>query len=166
MISFLNPEELDRILEKTNRPVLVACLSMESGFQKQKAALDNIRRLFGEALSVYLLDAEHIDFAGNRFGIRGTPTYIMFHNGGRKDRIMGRMEEDDILAFVYDSLCGFGWKGYSESADRQQAHRGERTVVAKSVVKKSGQRRRNEESIAFGGHRGDGAVTFTHSTNH
>ncbi len=114
MISFLNSEELNKVLEKKTQPLLIACLDRENGFQNQKAALDNIRRLFGEALSVHLLDAEHVDFIGNRFGIRGTPTYILFHNGHRKDRIMGRMDEEGILAFVYDSLCGCGWREYSE----------------------------------------------------
>ncbi len=104
MVSFLNREELNAILEEKTGPVLIACLDRGSGFNAQKAVLDGIRHIFGKALSVYLLDAEHIDFIDNRFGIRGAPTYILFQKGERKDRIMGRIDKEDISAFVSETL--------------------------------------------------------------
>jgi len=88
------------------KPVLMACLSRDFRYREQKKVLDSVLGEYGEAIKVYLRDKESLG-SFERFGIEGSPTFIIFYQGEEKGRMLGRAEKATLSAFISRILSSF-----------------------------------------------------------
>jgi len=105
----INSEKLDNFeteVLKEKRPVLMACLSRDFRYEEQKKILDCVLSEYGESLKVCLRDKETLG-TFRRFGIEGSPTFIIFHEGKEQGRMMGKVEKDSLNSFISRILSSF-----------------------------------------------------------
>ncbi len=88
------------------RPVLMACLSHDFRYSEQKEVLDSVSSKYGEALKVCLRDKETLG-TFRRFEIEGSPTFIIFHEGEERGRMLGKAERDTLSSFISRILSSF-----------------------------------------------------------
>ncbi len=87
-------------------PVLLAYISGGYDHKSQSEVLDNLSNIYGDSLKVCLLSKE-FNKAFNKFKIEGTPTFITFHKGKEKGRLLGKSDMAALNAFVCETLPCF-----------------------------------------------------------
>jgi thioredoxin-like negative regulator of GroEL len=103
-------EDFQRQVIEERRPVLVACIHLDSEFKEQREALEGVSRFYGEALKVCLLDEDSIGALREKLGIGGTPAFVILYGGKERDRMLGKVDSDTLRVFVLRALPKlFGW---------------------------------------------------------
>ncbi len=93
------------ILEEEG-PVLLAYISEGYGHKSQAETLDNLSNIYGDSLKMCLLRKE-CNKAFKKFKIKGSPTFITFHKGKEKGRLLGKSDMAALNAFVCETLPCF-----------------------------------------------------------
>ncbi len=100
----IGPQEFEsNVLHQVN-PVLLVCLRKDGGFRSQLEAIEAVCRELVEGLDVYLLDEDYITSFWERFGIKGTPTFMIFYNGRGVAKLLGRASARTLSTFIQDYL--------------------------------------------------------------
>ncbi len=86
MIISIGADSFDSEVLVEKRPVLIACVSRDYDYDKQTGVLGGVSKRYGKKLKVCLLDEDSIG-AFMRFGIEGSPAFIIFHEGVEKGRM-------------------------------------------------------------------------------
>ncbi len=86
------------------RPVLLACSHLCPEFREQKEILQSLSKSYAGALKVCLLDTDCIAAFRETLGIVGTPTFLIFHGGKEKGRMLGRVDREALASFVLRTL--------------------------------------------------------------
>ena len=94
----------DILLKKM--PVLLAFIRRDYDYKQQTKILDNIAKKHGKKLEIYLFDETSAGLFV-KFGIEGSPAFIIFHKGQEKNRMLGKADNDSLSAFVSSSLKNF-----------------------------------------------------------
>ena len=87
----------------------MACLSRDFRYREQKKVVDIVSIEYGEALKVCLQDKESLG-SFEKYGIEGSPTFIIFYQGEEKGRMLGKAERDTLNAFISRILSSFEMK--------------------------------------------------------
>ena len=100
----ISPQEFESNVLHEAKPVLLVCLRKDGGFRSQLEAIEEVCRELGGGLDVYLVDEDYITTFWERYGIRGTPTFMMFCNGRGVARLLGRASAPTLSTFIRDYL--------------------------------------------------------------
>ncbi len=84
-------------------PVLLAYISEGHNHKSQAEVLDILSNIYGNSLKVCLL-SERFNKAFVKFKIEGTPTFITFHKGKEKGRLLGKSDMAALNTFVGETL--------------------------------------------------------------
>ncbi|WP_051694491.1 thioredoxin family protein [Desulfohalovibrio reitneri] len=81
-------------------PVLVACLDERGEMDGLAEAVHTAAKSFEGEIRVRLVDSDLLPMLRNRLGVTGTPTILLFKEGRECSRLLGRFEDEHILAFL------------------------------------------------------------------
>jgi hypothetical protein len=107
-ISEILIDTIDTFLGEEKRPILIAVL------RKDRELVGTLRQLADvatapegqEVLGCYTLD-ELLPYFMNRFGVGGTPTFLMILSGVITGTMLGRNETQAILHFIRQNLARY-----------------------------------------------------------
>jgi len=101
--------ELEIIEEK--RPVLLACLHRYFEFREQTDVLKMVSKEYAESLKVCVLSEDFSRFFSEKFGIEGSPIFLIFNDGEEINRLLGKVDRERLIAFLSQTLlCSKGGK--------------------------------------------------------
>lgn len=84
-------------------PVLLACL--QSGpTVEQEETLTAVHSGLDKTVKVLLVDEDSVEPFKNRFKVMGTPTFLLFHHGRERERMLGMADPDRLTSFVRSAL--------------------------------------------------------------
>jgi len=84
-------------------PVLLACISRDYEYNEQTNVLGGLSEKYGKKLKVCLLDEDSIG-AFMKFGVEGSPAFIIFNEGEEKGRMLGKADKETLNNFVLKTL--------------------------------------------------------------
>ena len=90
------------------RPVLLACISRDYDYDEQTGVLGGVSKRYGKKLKVCLLDEDSIG-AFMKFGVEGSPAFIVFHEGEEKGRMLGKADTQSLNDLVLKTLPRHNW---------------------------------------------------------
>jgi hypothetical protein len=108
MFISIGTDSFDSEVLMEKRPVLLACISRDYDYDEQTRALGGVSKRYGTKLKVCLLDEDSIG-AFMKFGIEGSPAFIIFHEGEEKGRMLGKADPQSLSTFVLKTLTGHNW---------------------------------------------------------
>ena len=108
VIGFNNFES--EIGEKT-KPVLVLFIHWEGESQEQIGIIETLSNRYGEAIKMCLLEEEFIGPFSEKFGVKGSPTYLLFVRGQEKGRMLGRADLKTLQKFLLETVPSLGSGG-------------------------------------------------------
>ena len=105
MPRFISPLEFENRLLNENKPVLLVCLRKDEAFETQLEEVEEVEevcRKMGNDLQAYLLDEDYLSTVWKRYGIKGTPTFMIFCAGKEKAKLLGRATGPVLSRFIHD----------------------------------------------------------------
>ncbi len=96
--------ELEKIEE--SKPVLMAYIRRDYSYKEQTEILKSVSRKYDETLKVCLCE-EDSNWPFRRFGIDGSPAFIIFHKGEAKGRMLGKADRSTLRSFISRILYRF-----------------------------------------------------------
>jgi len=103
-VTRIGSDNVDRFLEE-DRPLFIAVL------RKDTDLLENLRLIMEVAVeykdevlaACYTLE-DLLPYFAERFGVGGTPTYLMVRNGELKGSLLGKNSRKNLEAFIQEHL--------------------------------------------------------------
>lgn len=86
---------------------LLACIPRGHGFKKQGEILENISKRYGPWVDVLLVAEDSIRLFGEKFGISGTPYFLIYEGGKQKGRLLGSAGKKRLKSFLLETLTNF-----------------------------------------------------------
>lgn len=85
--------------------VLLAFIRPSSGEGKQQLQLvESASRKFQDRVRCLVYDQRNLEAGMRRYCVSGTPSYLLFRNGGEVDRLIGLSDQDTLDAFLGEGL--------------------------------------------------------------
>lgn len=88
----------------TDRPVLLMCVSGGRAYAEQKQVLQQLSGRFREQVGLCCLEEDLINGFKEMYNIKGTPVFLLFHNGREMGRMLGMADRDRLEAFLIRNL--------------------------------------------------------------
>jgi len=91
------------------RPVLLAYIVPDYAYTGQLEVLEIVsKRYFDDSIKICLLSEDFIKDKESRIiEIDGSPTFLVFHKGKEKARVIGKTDTEKLLSFVLQTLAEF-----------------------------------------------------------
>ena len=97
-------DTVEKELNTSTTPVLLACLHPEADISSQAELLEQVSKLFGDQVKVCLLCEAFTGAFGQTYGIEGTPTYLLFKQNTEIDRVLGQVDLNTLTAYLSRTL--------------------------------------------------------------
>jgi hypothetical protein len=97
-------DTVERELNTSTTPVLLACLHPDTDISSQVEVLEQVWKRFGKQVKVYLLCEAFTGAFGQTYGIEGTPTYLLLNQNTVLDRVLGQVDLNTLTASMYRTL--------------------------------------------------------------
>ncbi len=85
-------------------PVLLARIRRDYGYKAQARILEGISKAYVKRLKVCILEENSIG-TFKKYGIDGSPAFVIFHRGDEKGRILGKADKNTLNHFVSGILA-------------------------------------------------------------
>jgi thioredoxin-like negative regulator of GroEL len=105
-VKIIEPQAIDNELQNGSGPLLVAFLKRNEKYSGQVAVLETACRTHGGAVRCFLYNADYLDTATDRFAVKGTPTFLLFHGGREVNRLIGESDGPTLDEFIDASVEG------------------------------------------------------------
>ncbi len=118
-------DTVERYLDEDIGPILIACIRKDRDFQSHLDQLEDIAlesRKDGVMVG-YILD-DLLTYFTNRFGIGGTPTYLMIRNGVVLGTLLGKNSGPELTQFVREAGRRFKPMNSTRGSGRERADAG------------------------------------------
>jgi hypothetical protein len=97
-------DTVEKELNTSTTPVLLACLHPDADSSSQTELLDQVSKLFGDQMKVCLLCEAFTGAFEQSYGIEGTPTYLLLKQNMVIDRVLGQVDLNTLTAYLYRTL--------------------------------------------------------------
>jgi thioredoxin 1 len=104
----IGPDNFESEVTNEKRPVLLSFIHQDLEFEKHLEAMEGISKWYAGALKMCVLDAEFIGSLGEKLGVDGTPTFLVFEEGREKSRMLGQADKETLEVFLSQALPNFG----------------------------------------------------------
>lgn len=105
-IKTIEPQAIDLELHSGGTPLLVAFLKRNERYPAQLRVLETACRTHGGAVRCFLYNSDYLDTATERFAVKGTPTFLLFHGGREVNRLIGESDNATLDEFIDASMSG------------------------------------------------------------
>ncbi|MBL7216769.1 MAG: hypothetical protein ISS62_03675 [Desulfobacteraceae bacterium] len=104
----IGPDNFEAEVTNEERPVLLSFIYRDLEFEKHLEAMEGLSKCYADALKLCVLDAEFIGSLGEKLGVDGTPTFLVFEEGREKSRMLGQADKEALEAFLSQALPDLG----------------------------------------------------------
>ncbi|EGB14256.1 hypothetical protein DND132_1043 [Pseudodesulfovibrio mercurii] len=105
-IKIIEPQAIDMELHSGGSPLLIAFLKRNEKYSVQLQVLETAHRAHGDTVRFFLYNADYLDTATERFAVKGTPTFLLFHGGREINRLIGESDGATLDEFIGTSVSG------------------------------------------------------------
>jgi len=93
---------------ESDRPVLLLCMPRDPAYEEQIRIMAGLARQYVRPLRVGLLEQGFIGAFRQEYGVKGTPTFFIFHEGDEQGRLLGQADLETLVHFINTHLTDEG----------------------------------------------------------
>jgi hypothetical protein len=101
-IHFITPDNFIEEVISEERPILILCMPQDDDFPSQLRLMHVLAGQHQAWLKVGLLEDAFIENFKMMLGVAGTPTFLVFHGGKEKGRMLGLLDHRGLEEFVLE----------------------------------------------------------------
>jgi hypothetical protein len=99
----IRPENFNEEVASEKRPVLLFCMPFGETFPAQMKIVEDIAETYIKDIKVGVLEEAYMDTFKRNLNIHGTPTYLLMVQGMERNRMIGLMDREALIAFIFSS---------------------------------------------------------------
>ncbi len=103
MFTSIGADNINSEVLEEKVPVLLALINHAYEYKAQIEILNSVSKIFGKKLKVCLLDEDEIGIF-MKFGVDGSPAYLIFSKGKEKGKMLGKAEILTLKNFILTVL--------------------------------------------------------------
>lgn len=103
-VSLVGLDDFQKEVLTEVKPVLLLCLSKDKSLQAQMSEIEKIQSEYGRFLKICLLDEDFLGVFMERYNVKGTPTFLIFSDGKERERLLGRVNHQELTRFILQAL--------------------------------------------------------------
>lgn len=105
LVTRITMDTIDSVLNE-EKPVFVACIREDRDYSKTLREIESLALFSGPGLRVcYALD-DLLPYFEKRFGITGTPTFLIIKHGIPQDSLLGKTSVQGLMTFIGSHTAG------------------------------------------------------------
>ncbi|MGO9145205.1 MAG: TlpA family protein disulfide reductase [Desulfomonilia bacterium] len=85
---------------REEKPVLVACIRDDVDYHETLEGIETVAVFIGPELSMYFVLEDLLSYFETRYGITGTPTFLLIRHGDLMDSLLGKASVQDLMDFI------------------------------------------------------------------
>lgn len=105
MIHFITPDNFIEEVISEERPMLLLCMPSDDDFPSQLRLIQVIAGEHEPWLKVGLLVEAFLESFKMKLGVAGTPTFLVFHDGKEKGRMLGLTDHRGLEEFLLEVVA-------------------------------------------------------------
>lgn len=105
-ITQLGFDNIGEVLQEQTQPLFIACLRKDKDFHEDLMHLQELAAFFGDTLKVCFLMDDLLAYFAGRYGVSGTPTFLIILNTELQGILLGRNPAAALIKFVLENLPG------------------------------------------------------------
>jgi len=105
LVHFITPDNFIEKVISEERPMLLLCMPRDDDFPSQLRLVQVIAGQHESWLKVGLLVDAFLDSFKINLCVAGTPTFLVFHGGKEKGRMLGLVDHRGLEEFVLEILA-------------------------------------------------------------
>jgi hypothetical protein len=98
-------DTIEYVLREEN-PVLVACIRDDVSYHETLEGLETAAVFAGPELSMCFVLEDLLSYFETRYGITGTPTFLLIRHGDLMDSLLGKASVQDLMDFIRPHIPG------------------------------------------------------------
>ncbi len=103
-VTQLGLDNIGDVLQEQNQPLFIACLRKDKDFHEDLMHLQDLATFFGDTLRVCFHLDELLAYFAGRYGVSGTPTFLIIVNGELRGILLGRNQAQALIEFTLENL--------------------------------------------------------------
>ena len=107
MLKTITLNDFDSEVMSAECPILLACIRRRHGYKEQLEIVERIIKRYHPWVEVCLVTEDSIAAFGKKFGINGTPFFVIVDGGKQKGRLLGRADTERMKSFLTTALPYF-----------------------------------------------------------
>ncbi len=142
LVSHIRIDAMDA-LRSEEKPVLAACIRDDLDYHTTLEGLETVAIYAGPALRICVILEDLLPFFESRYGVTGTPTFLLLQGGELKDSLMGKSSVQTLMDFVMPFIQGKAKDGTrrAENAGKTQPAAGRKRPHDMSSLARTGKKR-------------------------
>lgn len=105
LVTHITIDAIEALLsgEKT---VLVACIRKDLDYHETLEELETAAIYAGPSLRICIILEDLLPFFESRYGVTGTPTFLLIQYGELKDSLLGKSSVEGLMGFIMPFITG------------------------------------------------------------
>ena len=91
---------------REEKPVLVACIRDDVDYHETLDGIETVAVFAGPELSICFVLEDLLSYFETRYGITGTPTFLLIRHGDLMDSLLGKASVQDLMDFIRPHMPG------------------------------------------------------------
>ena len=105
----LATDTIGAAFKEENHPLLIACLKKDIDYHMHLKQLEEVATFFRDSISVCFILDDLYTYFKERYGVGGTPTFLVIKNGELLGTLLGKTPAHNLIEFTRECLircCG------------------------------------------------------------
>ncbi len=107
LVTQLRNDNIGVLIGEEDQPVLIACLCRDKDFQGTIQQLEGIAALFPHQLSVCFALEDLLPYFTRRYGVVGTPTFLILRRGNLIETMLGKNPTQSVIDFCKEHVRSY-----------------------------------------------------------
>lgn len=104
LVTQLRNDNIGVLMGEEDQPVLIACLCRDKDFQGNIKQLEGIAASFSHQLSVCFVLEDLLPYFTKRYGVVGTPTFLIIRRGNLIEAMLGKNPTQSVINFCKEHI--------------------------------------------------------------
>ncbi|HQI82612.1 MAG TPA: thioredoxin family protein [Deltaproteobacteria bacterium] len=114
------------------RPVLAACIRKDADYDGTLEDLETVAIYAGPCVRICVVLEDLLPFFESRYGVTGTPTFLLVEHGTLKDSLLGKGSVEGLMDFIAPYVQETSRNASPRSARHVRVHREKHRGVSSS----------------------------------
>ncbi|MBN1381252.1 MAG: hypothetical protein JXA41_06235 [Deltaproteobacteria bacterium] len=99
-VCVIKPENINQEVIAEKKPLLLLCMPQDDQFSQQLRILKDVAVQYAPTIKTGVVSNDYIEVFKKKYGITGTPTFLILLEGKEKSRLLGLADHKRLMDLI------------------------------------------------------------------